>query len=151
MENREYQEYYNQSLQKSLEYQDFVQDQIFKHLKLPISFYCSRKCQFEKGESLNGIEVKYQDMMKHTGNIYIEYAEKSSPNNKEYWPSGIDCDDKSWLWVTGDYKTIYIFPKNYLKMLKNSKIAKHKVKDTSKGYTITQKEAEKYAAKVIRV
>jgi hypothetical protein len=151
MENRNYKEYYNESLQKSLEYQDFIQEQILKHLNFNISYYCSKKYQKEKGESLNGIEIKYQDMLSKINNIYIEYAEKPSPDKKEYWPSGIDSEDKSWLWITGDYKTIYIIPKNYLKMLKNSKFAKHKTTATSKGYTLTREEAERYAANVIKL
>ena len=52
--------------------------------------YSSKKYQNAKGESSAGMEIKFDDKRKNTGNLYIEYAEKSNPSNKSCIPSGIE-------------------------------------------------------------
>ena len=98
----DYTTYYNKQLEKALEFQDFVADKLY-NIGISLNCYSSRKYQYEKGESRSGIEIKFDDQRKKTGNLYIEYAEKSNPNNKNYVPSGIERKDNTWLYVIGDY------------------------------------------------
>ena len=41
-----------------------------------------------KGETKAGIEIKFDDKCETTGNLYIETAEKTNPNDAEFRPSG---------------------------------------------------------------
>lgn len=81
-----YSEYYAERFQAGLEYQDFIADLLFKELFIPLSSYQSRKYQL-KGENKQGIEIKFDDKYKTTGNLFIEMEEKSDPGNVNYVPS----------------------------------------------------------------
>ena len=115
-----------------------------------LNCYSSRKYQNEKGESRAGIEIKFDAKRKTTRNLYIEYAEKSHPNNKNYVPSGIERKDNTWLYVIGDYEVIYIIAKNWLQQFKSIKGVKHITTPTSKGYLFTELMAQKYAVRIIK-
>lgn len=142
-------EYYRQQLERGQEFQDFILTQLLKN-GIPVCFYSSRKYQFEKGESSNGIEVKFDDRYNDTKNLYIEYAEKSNPNNKNYVPSGIERTDNTWLYLIGNYSIIFIFAKSFLKGLKNTSQIRHVKTSTSQGYLLPELMAIKYAAKIIK-
>ena len=72
--------YYRDSLEKGLEYQDYVCKLLLSELAIPLSVMSSRKYQLSVGENLQGIEIKFDDKLKQTGNIYIEISEKSHPD-----------------------------------------------------------------------
>ena len=110
-------EYYLEKLTLGLEYQDFVFGQLRKMSGMPIFLgaYASQKYQIEQGESLSGIEIKYDGKFKTTGNLYIEAEEKSRPEIDFFTPSGIMRDDNSWLYLIGDYEQAFIFDKNRLR------------------------------------
>lgn len=103
-------EYYKSQLESALEYQDFVIKQLCRY-GIFIGAYSSRKYQYEVGESTCGIEIKHDDLMKRTGNVYIEVAEKSDASLPEYTLSGIFRKDNSWLYLIGDYTDAYMFSK----------------------------------------
>ena len=147
--DNDYTSYYRTQLEKSLEYQDFVADKLYE-VGISLNCYSSIKYQNEKGESRAGIEIKFDDQRKRTGNIYIEYAEKSNPNNKNYVPSGIERKDNTWLYVIGDYDVIYILAKNWLQQFKNLKDIRHVTTATSKGYLFPETMAIKYSNKIIK-
>lgn len=111
--------------------------------------YSSRKYQYEKEESRSGIEIKFDNQRKKTGNLYIEYAEKSNPNNKNYVPSGIERTDNSIIYCIGNYDIIYVFAKNWLKQFKNTEV-KHVMTKTSKGYLFPEDMAQKYTITTIK-
>ena len=146
---KDYTIYYNKQLEKALEFQDFVADKLY-NIGIPLNCYSSRKYQNKKGESRAGIEIKFDNQRKKTGNLYIEFAEKSHPNNKVYVPSGIEREDSTWLYVIGDYDIIYILSKNWLQHYKNVKDVEHRTTATSKGYLFTEDMARKYADKIIK-
>lgn len=115
-------EYYKEKLESGLEYQDFIADQLRKSTPcIILGAYSSRKYQNERGESASGIEIKYDMRLKETGNLYIEVAEKSSPNIPEYSPSGIMRNDDTWLYLVGDYEQAFLFSKEQLKRVWNDK------------------------------
>uniref|UniRef100_A0A6M3LG26 Uncharacterized protein n=1 Tax=viral metagenome TaxID=1070528 RepID=A0A6M3LG26_9ZZZZ len=145
-----YKEYYNKQKEIGLEYQDFV-GEILCQNGIVIMNYVSKKYQFSSGENKMGVEIKHDKMFRDTGNLYIELEEKSNPDNKNYIKSGIKRNDNTWLYVIGDYKTIYIFPKNLLLKLSEEYEPIENNTKTSIGFLLPIKEAEKHNAKVIKI
>jgi len=139
-------------------YEDFVIDELYK-IGLPVVGYKSKVYQYLVGENRIGLEIKFDEILKETGNLYIEIAEKSHPDNENYVASGIYRKDNSWLWAIGNRECIHIHGKKFLKLLHASKRyqeVENKTK-TSKGFLLpTEKsklphkgDAEKYALKII--
>jgi len=139
--------YYSDCLKKGLEYQDFIMEELYK-IGLPLITYTSSKYQIEKGENKLGVEIKFDDIYKKTGNLYIEVEERSK-QNKQYVKSGIFRKDNTWLYVIGNYETAYIFFKNQLQILsKHVKIIEIP-KKTSKGFLMDKKLIIKYCGYVL--
>lgn len=143
-------EYYKEKLEQGLEFQDFVTDILFNELFIPLSSYQSKKYQL-KGENKQGIEIKFDDKFNDTGNIYIEISEKSNADNINFIDSGIYRNDNTWLYIIGNYKILFIFGKNTLKLMYKSKRYKEVEIPTSRGFLIPKIDAEKYALKIIRL
>lgn len=109
-------EYYKGKLEAGLEYQDFIAEQLRKgNPCIIVGPYSSKKYQNEFGESMSGIEIKYDMRMKETGNLYFEVAEKSNAELPDYTASGIMRDDNTWLYLIGDYERAFLFSKKQLK------------------------------------
>jgi hypothetical protein len=145
---QEYKEYYENKLEEGLQFQDKVTKELYQRGIVVIG-YASQKYQNKCGENMLGAEIKRDGLFRDTGNLYIETAEKSNPNNAEYVPSGIYRKDNSWLFVIGDEKTIYIFSTKYLQMLEYK--FEKKIKETSKGFLMPIKEANKYCIRKIEI
>jgi len=107
---------YKIKLEKGLQYQDFVAERLYD-IGLSTISYASKKYQVEVGENKAGLEIKFDDKMKHTGNLYIETAEKSNAWIQNYTDSGIFRNDNTWLYVIGDYSTIFIMGKKQLRII----------------------------------
>jgi len=144
-------EYYKEKLEQGLEYQDFVVRILIQEIGLPLSMYNSRKYQWKYGENKQGIEIKFDDKYKKTGNLYIEVAEKSNGNNLEYIPSGILRNDNTWLYLIGNYSIIYIFAKRILIGLYHSGKYRKVEIPTSQGYLLSKEDAKKYVAKILEI
>jgi len=140
-------ENYKLMFKKGLEFQDFVTDILIKEIGISLSSYSSVKYQNLKGENKQGIEIKFDDKYKDTGNIYIEIAEKSNPINKNYVNSGIFRNDNTWLYLIGNYDEIYIFSKKHLILMYNSKKYREVITVTSKGFLVNKKDADNYCVK----
>jgi hypothetical protein len=140
-------ENYKKMLEKGLEFQDFVTDILIKEIGISLSSYNSIKYQNTKGENKQGFEIKFDDKYKETGNIYIEIAEKSHPDNLSYVWSGIFRNDNTWLYLIGNYSEIFIFSKQHLKLMYKSNKLKEVTTATSKGFLIDRLTAEKYCIK----
>lgn len=140
---------YKEMLEKGLTYQDFVVEQLY-NIGLPIISYSSKKYQHMIGENKCGFEIKFDDRMKTTGNIYIEIAEKSNASNREYFPSGIYRNDNTWLYIIGNYEVVYLFSKKHLRMIYEDKnrldIFRRVQTQTSQGFLVPMKYAEEKLA-----
>ncbi|MEJ7871742.1 MAG: hypothetical protein WKF67_05750 [Rubrobacteraceae bacterium] len=146
----DYQLYRARMSEKATEFEDFVFDLLRKH-GLTVNRYVSRKWQYGVGECSGGIEVKFDDRMRETDNVYIEVAEKAQPNeSRAYSPSGIYRNDNSWLYVIGDYYTVYVFAKKTLQHLHKSGRYEQKSKPTSLAFVLPKAKAELHAARVFR-
>ncbi len=139
--------YYAEMLEIGLKFQDYVMEKIFIELGIPISYYSSKENQIGKGENLQGIEIKFDDKFKDTGNLYIEIAEKSNANNKFFVQSGIYRDDNTWLYIIGDYDNLFIFYKHHLIEFHKKGLCKEVETLTSKGYLLSPKY-HKWAHKI---
>ena len=140
--------YYSDKLQQGLEFQDVVTKALYQRGIIVIG-YASRRFQNEEGENMLGAEIKWDGRFRETGNLYIETAEKSHPDNINYIPSGIYREDNSWLYVIGDEKLLYIFSIKYLRLLEK-RYAK-KEKPTSRGFVMPLSDAEKYCIRKLEL
>jgi hypothetical protein len=143
--------YYKEKLEQGLYYQDFVTDQFYK-IGIPLLSYSSKEYQNMIGENKAGIEIKNDTKFPETGNLYIEVAEKSNPENRNYIDSGILRKDNTWLYVIGNMGKIFIFSKKQLVMFYQKKLFREVQTPTSKGFLIPVAKAEDtYAIRVINI
>lgn len=114
---------HSDSLEIGLEFQDFVMMNFMELMGFNISYFQSKKYQYQYGESLQGIEIKYDarctgDCTHYknapTGNVAIEVFEKVNKNNSKWVESGILRKDNTWLYAVGNYHQIWIFSKKRL-------------------------------------
>lgn len=110
-----YKKAYEENLEAAQEYQDFITDQLLRR-GIVLNQYASRKYQYERGESASGIEVKFDNRMSDTGNIYIEVDERSNPWDKsDFTPSGIYREDDMWLYLIGNYEKALLLSKKQIR------------------------------------
>ena len=140
---------YKEMLEKGLEYQDFITDILLSEIGISLSTYSSKKYQYSVGENKQGIEIKFDDRYKETGNLYIEIKEKSNATNPNYVDSGIYRSDNTWLYVIGDYTEVFIFSKKQLIMMHKKGIFKEVTTPTSIGFLVPRAKAVKYSIKKI--
>lgn len=150
--NTSYASYYKAKLEGALVFQDFVVDAAWSLLGLAIVQYGSKAYQQTVGESRTGVEIKHDDMFARTGNLWIEAGEKAKPRGGDYYPSGIYRDDNTWLYCIGNYDTIFFFQKSLLRGLYESGRYEKRENNTgtSVGFLLPGKDAEKYAAAILR-
>lgn len=120
---------HSDSLQVGQEYQDFIVEKFITELGISISLFQSKKYQFNVGESLQGVEIKYDarstgDCTYYectpSGNVAIEVAERSNKNVEYFTKSGIYRIDNSWIYVVGNYHQAWVFAKSTLQLLHKS-------------------------------
>lgn len=154
--DRKKNDYYLNMLQKAHEFECYLENLFDEKYNLDLGIYDDQEGQYIEGECALGIEIKFDMMAKNTKNLYIEYAEKSNPNNKEYISSGILKKDNSKYFLIGDQEEFFIFSKYKLyeiykreKEIVNNNLniepeVSFKIKDTSLGFTIPIILARKY-------
>jgi hypothetical protein len=121
------------SLNIGHEFQDYVVEKLSKIYGISVTVFQSKKYQFSKGESLQGVEIKYDSRStgdctynecNATKNVAIEVAEKSSKSVVDFSPSGIYRLDNTWLYIVGNYHQFWAFNKKHLQELNKSNIYK---------------------------
>ena len=152
MNNAAYSKYYAAKLEGALVFQDFVVDAAWSLLGLAIVQYGSRAYQQAVGESRTGVEIKFDEKYSSTGNLWIECGEKAAPRPGDYAQSGIYRNDNTWLYVIGNYDTIFIFAKTLLRGLSESGryTKRENNTKTSVGFLLKDDDARKYAAAVLQ-
>jgi hypothetical protein len=152
--------YHKDSLSIGQEYQDFIIEKLHLNTGITVATFSSKKYQFNKGETMQGFEIKYDsrstgdctynEEITATGNVGIEVAEKSNPNNTNFIPSGIYRKDNTWMYVVGNYDCAWIFAKNILKELhKSSKYKEIQTLPTMKSFLLPIKTATRWAARTL--
>ena len=140
--------YYKEKLEQGLQFQDVVTQALYQRGIVVVGF-ASRKFQIQVGENMLGAEIKRDGRFRETGNLYIETAEKSHPDNENFVPSGISRQDNSWLFVIGDERTIWVFATKYLRLLASRFRAVEK--PTSRGFLVPVADADKYSIRKIEL
>lgn len=145
------------SLEVGHEFQDFITERLAKEFGIAITIFQSKKYQFQKGESLQGVEIKYDarstgdcsyKQYAATGNVAIEIAEKSQPGIKDFTPSGIYRRDNSWIYVVGNFDCAWIFMKKHLVLMhKSGKYKTLTTKPTLKSMLLPIHDADAYCGK----
>jgi len=146
METNYRKDIYAQRLENGNDYQDFICTKLCQY-GIIIQNYCSQKYQ-TMGENRQGLEIKLDRKFRNTGNLYIEIAEKSDPENEYYAESGIYRDDNSRWYGIGDYQTFYWFFKKQLRQLwekRASFLVEFAPTPTSQGFGFPVKETEFWA------
>lgn len=119
------------------EFQDYIIEYLCTKLGISISIFQSKKYQYKIGETVQGVEIKYDARStgdctykecSASGNVGIEVAEKTKASNNNFVPSGIYRNDNTWLYIVGNYHQAWIFSKSILKVLHES--GKYKTKET---------------------
>jgi hypothetical protein len=105
--------------QMGLEFQDFVCETLAQE-GIILQNLASKKRQLERGENLQGFEIKMDARCTDTRRLSIEIAEKSKADNMQWIPSGIYRADNTWLYVQGNYSILFVFAKNWLVRLYES-------------------------------
>jgi hypothetical protein len=104
---------YQESYQKGLEYQYFIQDYVARRYDYTIDFFEDAYTQFLSGETRQGIEIKNDAMIAKTGNVYLEIAEKKKAENESWIESGI-LNTKYKYFLIGDKKVFYMISRENL-------------------------------------
>ncbi len=134
--------YYEEKLKSGLEFQDFVAVE-FSKIGIPITSFSSKKFQINKGENLQGFEIKNDEKFRQTGNFWIELKERTT-EEKPYTPSGIFRTDNTRFFVIGDYKGVFLIQKKILRLLSSKYKQIENNRKTSIGFLLPVKDAEKY-------
>ena len=141
---RDYMPDHQNRMNAGLLYQDFIVDLAYQQ-GLVIVQYSSEEYQKGIGESRTGAEIKYDGQFAKTGNVYIETAEKAWPRDGAYWPSGIYAHERTWLYIIGNFDTVFLFQKKILQLLHQAGRYPLKQIITSQGFIIPGNDAMKYA------
>lgn len=100
------------SFADGMEFQDFVVEQ-FNAWGLYIQLYSSKRYQFERGESVQRVEIKLDNRCVETGRLSIEVGERTSIN-KTWVQSGIYRSDNTCMYIQGNREILYLFDRKVL-------------------------------------
>jgi hypothetical protein len=145
----DYATYYANQLKVGTEYQDFIVDLMLKAVRFPVTTYSSRRYQTTVGEGPAGVEIKYDDRYAGTGNLWIEVAEKARPRAGDYVASGVFRPDNSWLYIIGNYDTVFVFAKALLQIFANRFEIRENKSFTSRGFLLPDATARRTAIIVL--
>jgi len=146
-------EYYEKSYASGKEFEKFATFLLLAVYYLPINVFKDAKSQMEIGESKQGFEFKRDLQFYKTGNIFIKTKTRSNPG-EPYRNSGIYKGDNSWVYVIGDFKTIFAFGINFLKLLHKTKRYREIIggrRNTVCGFLIPEKDAIKYCEIYLKI
>jgi len=100
------------SFADGMEFQDFVVEQ-FNAWGLYIQLHSSKRYQFERGESVQRVEIKLDNRCTETGRLSIEVGERTSINGP-WVSSGIYRNDNTCMYIQGNREVIYLFDRKVL-------------------------------------
>lgn len=104
----------NNSIAIGDEYEKFVVAIIKERYGKEIHVYQDKYSQINIGESIEGVEIKYDGRSADTGRLSIEVCEKK--NQTTSWvKSGIQREDNTILYVQGNYDFFFVFQKSKLR------------------------------------
>lgn len=102
---------YSEQLAKGERYQKHVARVIKEKFGYEITYYNTKREQYNIGESVQGFEVKYDRWISKTGRLSIEIAEKTRLDLPTFTPSGIFRQDNTVYYLQGDDNWLWCFKK----------------------------------------
>lgn len=146
----QYKVYRELQTERGARFQDLALTTLW-HMGIGTVQHTSRTFQYARGESLGGLEVKYQSNL-GCGTLYIEVGERSSVEVGGFTASGIytGCSEL----VTGDYTVIYRLPVRMLRRLfeleEGGPDTITNSTGTSRGFKLSLADADAMAVQVLR-
>lgn len=134
-------QYYEDMLKMGREFEAFICRAWMRKFNVDLGPYSTKSDQM-KGENRRGIEIKLDLNFRKTGNLYIEFAEKTDKKNKHFILSGIFRDDNTKTFMIGDYGNVYMFPVILLRNIQLDKKYKIVETPTSRGFLLPIREIE---------
>ncbi len=138
---------YEEKLEAGQKYQDYIVYELYNR-GFPILQFNSKHFQINKGESINGVEIKHDRMFRQTQNLYIEFAEKKKEAT-QWVRSGIMREDNAKIMVIGDYQSAFVFFVKHLQEEGRRAGWRRIITDTSKGFLLPLERAEELAGWII--
>lgn len=144
-------EYYKKQLADGKAFEKYIKEQLLLKRKLHLDIIDDEFDQYNIGETKQGYEIKYDKRFQETGNLYIEYEEKTDVKNYKFVKSGIFRQDNTHTWIIGNYIEAYMFDKKELQGIYSKALAyKYVETNTSKGMLLDKKLIDKYSIDYIR-
>jgi len=140
-------------LAMGMAYQGIIRYLMKKVYNRDITFYQNKEQQYNIGESVEGVEVKYDSYCTRTRRLSIEVGEKSRISVPVFTPRGIMRVDNATSYIQGNLTRAWIFDKQklrkYYSKMKPSLIAYDP--PTIKKFYLYLGEADKIAESTLRV
>ena len=133
---------YTDNLELAKEFEDFASDILWREWHWPIRVYSSAKWQIGKGENLSGVEIKLDQRFRETGNLFIEYSERSDVCYS-FKDSGIN--GKGHMCLIGDEEGFWLFGFSTLKNMDKRYHFPHVEISTAKGFLVPLAIANEWA------
>lgn len=138
-------ENYKKQLAEGKKYEKYIKEQLYLKRHLQLDIIDDELEQYSIGETKQGYEIKYDKRFQETGNLYIEYAEKTNAQNYKFVESGIFRKDNTHTWIIGNYKEAFMFLKKSLQTIYSNGNAYRVETDTSKGILLNKELIDKYS------
>lgn len=133
--------YYGEQLEKAEAWEQYIVERLQAEGRV-VERHKTRAAQYAHGDTTIGLELKFDLELTRTGNLYIEVAEKSRPEQAEWIDSGIYARaDFKWYGV-GDYRDFYIFRRSALKRLAPQMPTFTIARGTSRGFLLEPPQRE---------
>ena len=100
------------SFEQGMEFQDWVVEQ-FNRRGFYVQLHASRRYQFERGESVQMVEIKLDNRFLETGRLSIEVGERTAVD-RPWVESGIYRNDNAVFYAQGNFDRVYLFDKRVL-------------------------------------
>lgn len=134
------------SFADGMQFQDFVVEQ-FNAWGLYIQLYTSKLYQYQRGESVQRVEIKLDRRCTETGRLSIEVGERTAID-RPWVASGIYRDDNTCMYIQGNHEVLYLFDKKFLIRLHQHRDGKFeespREKPTVRKFYLTLAHADKY-------
>jgi hypothetical protein len=100
------------SFEQGMEFQDWVVEQ-FNKRAFYVQLHASKRYQFERGESVQMVEIKLDNRFIDTGRLSIEVGERTAID-RPWVASGIYRNDNTVFYAQGNFDRVYLFDKRVL-------------------------------------
>jgi hypothetical protein len=140
-------DYYANKLDQGQGYQDYVAWRLC-HEGIPLVNFQTRGAQLVHGENALGVEIKFDDWLERSGNLWIEIQEKTDANQRLWVASGIFRSDNAWLYAIGNYSELFLFSLKRLREVRGGRLIIENNMHTSRGFLLSRAEAAREAERL---